>query len=265
MSTISVLMVTRNRPQQVRACLRAIADQQGPFQMEVCVVNDGGAPLSALREEFPNLPLRITDWPTHRGQSAARATALTMAVGDFIAWCDDDDRWLPDHLSDLLSAQAEGDALAYTDAELVSLEMQDDMVALVGRTPFAWRDPGQLLRAYNPIAPSSVLYPKRLHAEIGPVDEAVGHYWDWDLWLRIKDVAPIVRVPACLTLYGVWGASANQSAIPEQMRPDLLHLCEKHGLGELPSSNFVRMATDERLQSERGETIILWDGTLDIW
>lgn len=262
-------MVTRDRLRQVAACLRAIANQTVDASIEVCIVNDGGQPVQAIAEAVRHvrpMPVKVLDLSIHLGQSAARNKALALAEGEFVAWCDDDDRWLPDHLSALLAAAQAGPCLAYTDAEIVWMdETPHGQVVVEHRAPFAWRDAARLLRTYNPIVPSSVLYPRRLHEQIGGIDESVGHYWDWDLWLRAQQVVPISRVPTCLTLYRVWSDGSNTSADTQQMRPDLQHLCDKHQLGTLPTSNFGRMTTDLDLKSHQADTRFVWDGDLAIW
>lgn len=248
----------------MQACLRAIAAQEMDIPLEVILVNDGGDALDDWLRQFPSLNITYVAFPTHRGQLAARAAALASAQGTYVAWCDDDDRWLPEHVRRLVSLQTEGDVLAYSDAEVVWLNGEHPP-QLQRRAPFAWRNVSGMLFDYNPIVPSSVLYPRVLHADLGPLDVACGHYWDWDFWLRAAAAVPIRRSPVCQVLYGVWGGGVNESAEPLRMRPDLLALCEKHGLGDLPSSNFGRMATDEGIASFRDGTLVVWDGDMAIW
>ncbi|MCL6548227.1 MAG: glycosyltransferase [Alicyclobacillus sp.] len=296
---ISVVVATRDRPRHLERCLEAIAGQEGPFDLELCVVNDGGSSIGLLMESFarrhPELSVRWSDQPRPLGQVGARNLALGLARGAYIALCDDDDRWLPGHLRALSSALGEA-SFAYTDAELVWLSQSAQArprgaqagssgpqvrprgaqagspglpaaarYTLLQRRVFAWRDGMALLRRYNPIVPSSVLYARALHDRIGPFDEQMAHYWDWDFWLRAARVTQLKRVPRCETLYGVYAGGHNLSADPDGMRAHLLRLVAKHGLGLLPSSNFPRMLDDERLRAHRACSVQVWDGDMSVW
>ncbi len=236
----------------------------------MCVVNDGGAPIAEVMQSFaarhPHLEVVWRDL-AHQGQVRARAAAIALARGDYLAFCDDDDRWLPGHVHALLAAvNSPGAAgLAFTDAELVFARVAGDRVDVVRRVPFAWCCPDRLLRFYNPVVPSSLLIARTLYERTGGLDPAVGHYWDWDLVLSAARHAPLRRVAACYTLYLVDIAGESASSVPERMRPDLMRLIAKHGLGNLPSSNFARMADDPVLAPHRAQTRLVWDGAPDIW
>lgn len=266
MDRVSVIIATRNRLMDLRACLSAILQQEGNFNLEVCIVNDGGASIEPVVAEFQQLDIRYLDLPVNRGQVTARNEALKLATGEYIALCDDDDRWLPEHVAALLERlKAERAALAYTDCELVWVRRGHHQWTVGRREPFAWRDANVLLRMTNPIAPSSVLYPKEIHEQIGDFDVTMSHYWDWDFWLRTLEVGPITRVPSCLTLYGVYEDGSNVSANPAKMSPALDRLIHKHGLGPLPTSNFPMMLEDDDLKPYQAVTETPWDGSHEIW
>lgn len=269
MSTVSILIATYNRPKDLASCLAAIAQQECDSDIEVCIVNDGGASIQSIVNRFKSLSIQFCDLPRNVGQVAARNRALEMASGEYVALCDDDDRFLPGHIDSLVKAmtQKSQSSLVYTDVELVKIRRstRTTQFGVQERLPFAWRDSKSMLRQYNPIAPASVLYPRAVHRDIGVFDVSVGHYWDWDFWLRLGQIGEFIRVPECQTLYGLYDDQSNQSANPAQMRPDLLRLIEKHHMGELPSSNFERMLYDPATETFKTDTLIVWDGKVDIW
>ncbi|MBX5435642.1 MAG: glycosyltransferase [Alicyclobacillaceae bacterium] len=283
---VSVLVATYNRPQSLAACLESIAKQRGGWQLQVCVVNDGGTSIrhavAAFARRHPGVDVRWQDNPDRVGQVEARNRALEMATGVYIALCDDDDRWLPGHLESLFAAAGKlwaGGAphplpepgedlwLAYTDTELVWLDGDpaEGPRDVQRRRPFAWRDAADLLRRCNPIAPSSVLYPRVLHDRIGGFDARMSHYWDWDFWLRASAVASLRRAARCETLYGISAAGDNLSSDPDRMRPYLERLARKHDLGKLEPSNFARMTDDPALTPYQAATEVVWGGDPSIW
>lgn len=99
----SVVIPTRNRPQQLAACLQSFCNLDYPRGMwEIIVVNDGGTKsLTAVSPDLlRTLPLRIVEAP-HRGPAAARNTGVRTAVNSYLAFTDDDCRVTPDWLRQL--------------------------------------------------------------------------------------------------------------------------------------------------------------------
>lgn len=82
--SFSVIIPTYNRPQQLAACLRSVAQlDYPPDRMEVIVVNDGGTrPAGAAG-------VLLVDQP-NAGPAAARNAGAAQASGDFLAFVDDD-------------------------------------------------------------------------------------------------------------------------------------------------------------------------------
>jgi glycosyltransferase involved in cell wall biosynthesis len=266
---VSVLIATYDRPLDLACCLEAISRQQpGEYALEVCVVNDGGTDIDPVVRQFPGLSIHYTNLDSNVGQVEARNIALEMATGDLIAICDDDDRWLPTHVQNLvqcLDRVGSEAALAYGDAEIVLLERGLFGVCLCERTPFAWKEADALLRAYNPIVPSAVMYRRSLHEDIGNFDPSVSHYWDWDFFLRARAVGRLVRSAVADTLYAFFRDGSNQSADASGMAEALRVFTDKHGLGELPVSNFYRMLRDPALAAHRDATELVWDGDPSLW
>lgn len=258
---VSILVPTHNRPKLLRQCLQAIAKQTFA-NFEIIVINDAGARVESVVAEFPQLTLQLVDQPTNRGQVGSRNRGLDVARGEYIALCDDDDLWLPVHLMGLVQAADVGADLAYSDAEIVVLEQKGDTRTPQSRALFAFDFDTDLLRHWNFIPPSTALYRRGLHDRLGRFDESMGDYWDWDWWLRVAQHGLIVRVAMASTLIGIDAAGENASAIPERMALNLARLVTKHGLGQLPTSNFLRMIREPALAARRRQSQMIWDGAM---
>lgn len=105
----SVIIPTRNRPDLLRQCLQAIA-QQRHADFEVIVIDDGSdtATRAAHAQIWTELDERFRlvecGQAGQRGQgpSASRNLGMQLARGEYLAFCDDDDLWTdPDRLSTL--------------------------------------------------------------------------------------------------------------------------------------------------------------------
>ena len=88
----SVIVPTRNRPEQLRACLRSLAAIDYPHdRFEVIVVDDETRePLGALANQFQGVLNLSILRKRHQGPAAARNYGAARAQGKFLAFTDDD-------------------------------------------------------------------------------------------------------------------------------------------------------------------------------
>ncbi len=261
MPLVSILIPTFNRQAHLRDCLHSIA-RQTLSDWEAIVINDAGDSVDRVAGGFSHLPLRLVQMPAKRGQVAARNRGLELATGKYIAFCDDDDLWLPTHLDELVQALNTGACLAYSDTEIVVCSETDKGRVPQKREVFAFDYDYGLLRQWNFIPPSTAAYPRRLHQELGLFDEAMEDYWDWDWWLRIASRYPVQRVATASVLLGVDAGGKNASADLDRMAPNLARLTTKHDLGPLPTSNFPLMLREPELRTWRRPSKIVWEGKL---
>jgi glycosyltransferase involved in cell wall biosynthesis len=92
---VSAVIPTRKRPDLVLNAVRSVL-QQSYRNIEVIVVIDG--PDLSTVEALAHLSdkrVRVIGLPTNQGGSHARNVGVTAAQGDWIAFLDDDDEWLP--------------------------------------------------------------------------------------------------------------------------------------------------------------------------
>lgn len=234
---VSVIIPTYNRATQLRECLANLT-QQTYKNFEVCVVNDGGESVAELAEEFGALQLQLFEFASNNGQVKCRNKALELARGEFIAFCDDDDLLLPNHIHDLAKNLPHYD-LAYSDVEILA---EDNENNLKERLLFSFSYDARLFVRTNFIIASSAIYKRSLHNLLGNFDEEARDYWDWDWFLRVSRVGKIVHVPEVTVTYRFNFSGDNLSAHPESYVRHLEYLCRKHNLGKLPSTNFYLMA-----------------------
>lgn len=101
---VDVIVATRDRPVLLRATITAILTSDYPGTMRVLVVYDQSAPDLTL-EQDASLAIAggrrgvtvLTNTRTP-GLAGARNTGLLAAGAELVAFCDDDDSWLPQKL-----------------------------------------------------------------------------------------------------------------------------------------------------------------------
>jgi glycosyltransferase involved in cell wall biosynthesis len=95
---VSVILPVYNRSASLGAAMRSVLTQSFG-DLELIVVDDASSEdLRPIVEGFGDPRVRYIRREANGGASAARNTGLAAATGDFIAFQDSDDLWLPDKL-----------------------------------------------------------------------------------------------------------------------------------------------------------------------
>ena len=133
------------------------------------------------------------------GLAGARNTGIVAATGDLVAFCDDDDEWLPEKLREQVPAlSASGATVAATGVDVVYEDRRTT------RRPSRGRGNDGDVAAFSDteLHPSTILARrKELMDEDGLVDEAIpGSYGeDYEWLLRAARTSPIVAVRSPLS------------------------------------------------------------------
>ncbi len=241
-TTFSVILVTCDRPALVADALRSVAAQsRAPLDV---VIGDAGVTAAEDTVDVPpGLPVT---WVRTPGTQAAstRNAAARAARGDVLAFLDDDDLWLPEHL-EWLAVAFNDDAveLAYTDAAVVRerIDPRGERVELERRA-LAHDFDMAMMRVNDWIAPSAFAVRRGRFESLGGFDESFAASEDWDFLLRAARHAVPRRVPG-VTAEIRMRESGNQSADygPER-RSHLVRLAARHGLPPLEPRTFWEVA-----------------------
>lgn len=124
---VTVIMPTKNRPELLQYALSSIK-QQTYINWQVIVVNDGGCDVGPLIEKIDAGEGKINyiDLPASRGHAAARNVGLEFSQGEVIAYLDDDDMYLPNHLEIVVDALTHYDEpVVFTQGEWVEENVEN--------------------------------------------------------------------------------------------------------------------------------------------
>lgn len=194
---ISVVIPTRNRPLLVvRAVQSALA--QTFKDIEVIVIIDGSDEVTRVElAQINDSRLKVIELQNNVGGSGARNAGVTEAKGEWIAFLDDDDEWLPKKLE----LQIEAASRSHHEFPIITCR-------LVARTPkgeFIW--PRRLLKPSEPISEyllarnslfrgegkisTSMLFTKKKLLQNAPFRKDLKRHQDWEWLLRVSTLKSV--------------------------------------------------------------------------
>ena len=192
----SIVLTTYNRPRLLKDALASLAAQTLQ-DFEVVLVNDHGEPVETLLQSW-DFPITYVYLGRNRGLSAARNAGLRLARGRHIAYLDDDDIYLPEHLANLAQGFVEHpQAVLYSAVEYVSEQLEDDRRIELSRSRPFLHDvfDADRLRVQNYIPVNTWAHPRGMLESVGEFDTRLTAFEDWDMLLRLAARYSFVHLP----------------------------------------------------------------------
>ncbi len=195
--TVTVVIPTHNLALHLPEAIASVRSQQWP-NLELIVIDDGstdetGRVLANLARDGG------LNWfrQDKAGAAAARNRGIKAATGDWIAFLDADDVWLPDKLATQFKAlEKVGADFSFTDSRLRFANGQErDLQCQVLKGPLM----PQLITG-NLFGTPTVIVRRRCFERVGFFDEQLRTGEDWDMWLRLASAFTHAWVPEPLCL-----------------------------------------------------------------
>lgn len=192
---VDVVIATRDRPELLRRAVDAVVGQRYEGRIDVTLVFDQSEPDPSLEREAGRRTVRVTTNTRTPGLPGARNTGICATSNPLVAFCDDDDVWLPGKLA----AQVE-----LLDREPHAGWVTTGILVVTprGTTPRVvdggWVTAADLARRRVVEAhPSTFLLRRGTIERIGLVDEEIpgGYAEDYEWLLRGAALGPIAAVP----------------------------------------------------------------------
>lgn len=192
MPRVSAIITTYNRKDFVQEAVDSIlAQTHGDW--ELIVVDDGsiddtGEALQGYGEQL------LYTYEANQGVSKARNRGLELAQGEFIAYLDSDDLWLPPKLqAQVACMDAHPEAqICYTDEIWIRRGVRVNPKKKHAKYS-GWIYPHCLPLCI--ISPSSALMRRGLFEQVGAFDTRLPVCEDYDLWLRVASRFPVFFIP----------------------------------------------------------------------
>lgn len=224
---VSVVIATRDRPEMLREAIAAVANQDYAGPIETVVVFDQSEPDMTLARTDEMRSVRVIVNSRGVGLAGARNSGIQYSSGKYVAFCDDDDYWLPQKVTAQVAAMS-----GWPDATLATTGIQVHYDGTVfDRTLDADLVPmAALLRdRHTELHPSTFFLRRSALGEVGLVDEQVpgGYGEDYEFLLRHAKVHPIVNIVEPHTVVR-WGKQSFFFRRWETMAAGLTWMLERY-------------------------------------
>jgi glycosyltransferase involved in cell wall biosynthesis len=197
---VSVIIPTHNRSALVLQALRSV-QQQTIGDWEAIVVDDASEEdIQLVVNSLDDPRFRYFRTPRNFGAPGARNLGARHAAGEYLAFLDSDDQWLPRKLEldvDLFRRSAPDVGLVYSGM----IFRTDDGHERV-RLPRCegWIHAG--VRKSNPIGtPSRVVVRRACFESVNGFDQALRSDEDWEFYVRVTERWSVASIPEALVIY----------------------------------------------------------------
>jgi glycosyltransferase involved in cell wall biosynthesis len=215
---VSIILPTFNRLKYLRSAVDSVFAQT-LANWELLIADDGSdEETKAYLKGLESLPRVKLIWLPHSGNpSAVRNAALREARGDYIAFLDSDDMWMPAKLERQIDVLRTGSHCGWIYTGYVRID--DAGKANTLPSPKAWIPcrgaiVEQLLRLEAAVATAAVLVERRLLEQAGGFDEELLMFEHYDLWLRLAHYSEVELIDEPLTCLRSHGQHYSQEGIP---------------------------------------------------
>jgi len=202
---VSIILPTFNRREFLRAAVESIFAQTWT-DWQLIIADDGSdADTRAYLEGLEDCPrVRLMCLPHTGRPSVVRNRALREARGQYVAFLDSDDVWLPAKLALQIASLRARSSCKWSYTKFVLVDESGNPTAWALRTG-GWPTPSgwileKLIRAETSIALPTVVVSRELLEKIGGFDERLIGSEDYELHLRLAQQSEVIGITEPLTL-----------------------------------------------------------------
>jgi glycosyltransferase involved in cell wall biosynthesis len=186
---VSVLVAAYRRPAYLAEAIESVLDQTFT-DFELIVLEDGSHDAEPIVRRYGD---RVRyQWQPNQGQAGARNSAARLARGEWLAFLDDDDRWMPEKLARQVALVRHFPGLGLVHTNFLDLHggvARPRRGRLSGaEMPSGWITAPLILGYFG--LPSTVMVRRALFERAGGFNRAYRVSEDYDLLLRLSRLSP---------------------------------------------------------------------------
>ncbi len=188
-NSISVIIPTYNRRPVLGRAIDSVLNQSKPAD-EIIIIDDGSTDDTDIfiKESYPHVSYL---YQKNTGISSARNLGIRTAKGEWIAFLDSDDEWLPQKLEKQLDALNKQSLYKICHTNEIWIRHGRRVNQGKKHEKFG----GEIFEKCLPLcvmSPSSVIIHRSVFDSFGLFDESLPVCEDYDLWLRISAFLPVL-------------------------------------------------------------------------
>jgi glycosyltransferase involved in cell wall biosynthesis len=235
---VSIVTPSFNQATFLEATILSVLNQDY-LNIEYIVVDGGSTDGSVeiIRRYSDRLHWWVSE--TDHGQTDAINKGFAHANGEILAWINSDDTYESGTVSaavEFLRSRPDI-GLVYGDTNFM-----DEKGRVIGRFPAAQTDYRRLKRGYVHIPQQSAFFRADLWHKVGPLDPSFYFAMDYDLWIRLARLAPVVYVPSMWANFRLH-SSGKTIAADDRCWPEMLKVHYRDGgswLSIITTKYFIR-------------------------
>lgn len=232
-----VVMPCLNAERYIREAVTSVLAQEGPFDIELIVVDGASSDRTVLESEQAAVGSRhrvlVLSAPDG-GQSEAINRGVAGGDGDVVSWLNADDRLRPGALAAVVRAFRSAPEAVLVYGNVQEIDDQGRPLRALQEQSFRRAD---LVWGPCYIPQPSTFVKRDAWVAAGGLDESLHYAMDLDLWLRLSLQGPFVHVPELLSDFRLH-ADSKTVAHHVASRREAMQVRRRHGavlLGREPS------------------------------
>ncbi len=205
----SIVTPSYNQAEYLEQTICSVLDQDYP-NLEYLVVD--GASTDGSVEIIRKYASRLAWWVSERdhGQAEAINKGLSRARGEYVAWVNSDDLYLPGTLTAAAAALAAHPDAAFVFGNVQSIDAAGEVTNLMRYGHYTLAD----LMCFNIVGQPGVFMRRPVLEQAGLLDENFHMLLDHHLWLRMARLAPIYYVNQTWAAARFHAAAKNVAQAP---------------------------------------------------
>ena len=197
---VSVIIPAYNRAKTIEAAVKSV-QAQTYTNWEIIISDDGSNDNTievVARLSRDDARVRYIVHHPNRGAQTARNAGIKAANGEWVAFLDSDDTWLPDSLERRLSiAEKENVPVVHSNAFIIHANNKRELQRVPALAGSVYKD---VLSGEGPMFPC-LLVKKTALERIGYLDESIPAYQEWDTAIRLAKLFPFGFEPEPTFVY----------------------------------------------------------------